>query len=136
MQATLSRYRRPSKIFGWSVEELWGGKDMLESRLRAIIRGTKRGTAYSTEALNNAVKVFAVDIQEYISVDLLDDMTDATLLANYLMWEMIAIKFLDPDERLKRVRRSLKVTLLPLTVLPEEEPAPSNIVSLFSKSTH
>lgn len=109
---------------------------MLESRLRAIIRSTKRGEAYSDEALNNAIKIFAVDIQEYISIDLLDDMTDATLLSNYLTWEMIAVKFLDPEERLKRIRKSLKVTLLPLTVLPEEEPAPSNIVSLFSKSVN
>ncbi len=69
---------------------------MLESRLRAIIRGTKRGAAYKNESLNNAVKVFAEDILIYISIELLDDMSDSTLLANYLTWEMIAIKYPTP----------------------------------------
>lgn len=108
---------------------------MLESRLRAIIRATKRGAAYRDESLNNAVKVFAEDILVYISIELLDDMSDATLLANYLIWEVIAIKTPDPDERLKRVRKCLKLTLLPFTNQLENDDAPTNIVSLFSKSS-
>lgn len=106
---------------------------MLESRLRAIIRGTKRGSAYKNESLNNAVKVFAEDILVYISIEVLDDMSDSTLLANYLMWELIAIKTPDPDERLRRVRKCLRLTLLPLTDQLEDDDAPTNIVSLFSK---
>jgi len=106
---------------------------MLESRLRAIIRGTKRGIAYPNETLNNAVKVFAVDMLEYVSIELLEDMSDSTLLSTYLTWEMTAVKILDPDERLKRVRKCLKVTLLPFSTQLEEESTPSNIVSLFSK---
>ena len=108
---------------------------MLESRLRAIIRGTKRGAAYQNESLNNAVKVFAEDILIYISSEVLDDMSDSTLLANYLAWEMIAMKTPDPDERLKRVRKSLKLTLLPFTDRLKDDDAPTNIVSLFSKSS-
>ncbi|WP_205340498.1 hypothetical protein [Denitrificimonas caeni] len=106
---------------------------MLESRLRAIIRGTKRGTAYPNETLNNAVKVFAVDMLEYLSIELLEDMSDSTLLSTYLAWEMIAVKVLDPDERLKRVRQCLKVKISPFSTQLEEASTPSNIVSLFSK---
>lgn len=106
---------------------------MLESRLRAIIRRTKRGAAYRDEALNNAVKVFSEDILMYVSIELLDDMSDATLLASYLTWEVIAIKTPDPDERLKRVRKSLRLTLLPFIDPIESDDTPSNIVSLFSK---
>ena len=56
------------------------------------------------------------------------------LLDNYLSWEMIAMKTPDPDERLKRVRKSLKLTLLPFTDQLEDDDAPTNIVSLFSNS--
>lgn len=57
------------------------------------------------------------------------------LLDNYLSWEMIAMKTPDPDERLKRMRKSLKLTLLPFTDRLKDDDAPTNIVSLFSKSS-
>ena len=107
---------------------------MLNSRLRAIIRGTKRGAAYSDRALNNAIKVFSNDILEYISIELLNEMSDSVLLSNYLTWELIAVKVTDPEQRLKQVRKNLRVSLLSSVVQPEVQTLPSNIVSLFSKT--
>lgn len=109
---------------------------MLNSRLRAIIRGTTRGESYSDTALNNAIKVFSSDILEYISIELLDEMSDAVLLSSYLVWEMIAVKVTDPEQRLKQIKKNIRVTLLASLEQSNTEKPPSNIVSLFSKSTH
>lgn len=107
---------------------------MLKSRLRAIIRGTKRGASYSDIALDNAIKVFSSDILEYISIELIDEMSDSALLSNYLMWEMIAVKVTEPEQRLKHIRQNLKVTLLPIIQQSSNERPSTNIVSFFNKS--
>lgn len=107
---------------------------MLKSRLRAIIRGTKRGASYSDGVLNNAIKVFSSDMLEYISIELLNEMSDSALLSNYLMWEMIAVKVTEPEQRLKHIRKNLKITMLPLIKPSSGETFPTNIVNLFSKT--
>ncbi len=107
---------------------------MLESRLRAIIRKTKRGNAYSDGSLNNAIKVFTDDILQFISIEILDDMPDSTLYSTYLAWETMAIKHQDPEQRIKHIRKGMKIILMPSLVESEDEPAETtNIVSLFSK---
>lgn len=65
---------------------------MLKSRLRAIIRKTKRGNAYSDGSLNNAITVFTDDLLQFISIEILEDMPDSTLYSTYLAWETMAIK--------------------------------------------
>lgn len=124
----------PKSVYSAIEARIFGGKAMLNSRLRAIIRGTKRGAAYSDRALNNAIKVFSNDILEYISIELLNEMSDSVLLSNYLTWEVIAVKVTDPEQRLKQVRKNLRVSLLSSVAQPESHMLPSNIVSLFSKT--
>lgn len=107
---------------------------MLESRLRAIIRKTKRGNAYTDGSLNNAIKVFTDDILQFISIEILDDMPDSTLYSTYLAWETMAIKHQDPDQRIKHIKKGMKIILMPSLVDSEDELAETtNIVSLFSK---
>lgn len=107
---------------------------MLKSRLRAIIRKTKRGNAYSDGSLNNAITVFTDDLLQFISIEILEDMPDSTLYSTYLAWETMAIKHQDPAQRIKHIRKGMKIILMPSLVEVEDGPAAStNIVSLFSK---
>lgn len=105
---------------------------MLESRLRALIRASKRGPTYPPGGLENGVKVFVGDMQHFFDMDVLDEMSDTSLTTCYLMWERVAVHSKDADERLKRIKKGIRITILPMTEQPfEEQTSSTNIVSLF-----
>ncbi len=109
---------------------------MLESRLRALVRASKRGPMYSSEALENGVKVFFGDMEHFFDMEVLEDMSDTSLTSCYLIWEMVAVRSKDADERLKRIKKGIRITILPMIDQPFEEAASTNIVSLFGSPTN
>lgn len=110
---------------------------MLESRLKVLLKKTEKGR-YTTEAVNSAVTHFLNDIANFCDLELFSMMTDSMLMANYLMWEMIALRNSEAENRLEEIKQSLRISLIPSEsgLIEKPEPVSSNVVSLFSKTVH
>lgn len=104
---------------------------MFESRVRGIMRATKRGTSYKSGVLENRVKIFSDEILAYLNIELLNDMSDSEILYSFISWEEIANKTPDPEERLLRFRKSIKINIIPFTGILDDKSESNNIINLF-----
>lgn len=108
---------------------------MLQNRLRAIIRETARGKSYQDRSINNGVKVFLFDMKKLLSTEIIEEMSDDMLLNNYFGWESIALKYREPDERMKKLKQAISVMVIFENVIETQEPD-SKIVNFFKQHKH